>query len=79
MLKKMCTFIGINYEAKMLCPENSESHMINGNRMRDDPEKLKGIVYDSRWLNSKKLLFYGLFFFPLMDWNNQNVYSNISQ
>lgn len=76
MLRKICAFIGINYEEKMLCPENSESHMIRGNRMRRDHKKLREIVYDSRWLYSKKLLFFGLFLLPLIGWNNQNVYSH---
>lgn len=77
ILRKISDFVGIDYEEQMLYPQNSESHILTGNDMRFNKEKLKNIRYDTRWLMSRKLTLLSMLYFPLMEWNNQNVYSNI--
>lgn len=61
----------------MLHPKNSECHIIRGNRMRYDKEKLHSIFYDNRWFYSKKYLLLNWLFYPFIDWNIKNVYLNI--
>jgi Sulfotransferase family len=75
ILKKICQFIGVDYSDRMLSPANSFSHIIRGNEMRFDNQKLKGIVYDYRWFLNKKIASNPLFY-PFLNWNNKNVYLN---
>jgi hypothetical protein len=49
-LKNICDFLGISYSEKMTVPaNNTNSHMIRGNRLMRSPEKLKTIRYDESW------------------------------
>jgi len=77
MLKKICDFIEISYEENMLIPANSESHIIRGNEMRFNKENLQKIRYDTRWLQSPRGVLRNILFYPFMNFNQCNVYSNI--
>jgi len=77
ILRQVSDFIDIKFEERMLKPKNSESHIIRGNELRYNNEKLEGIYYDNRWFYDKKYFFLSPFFLPFIDWNNNNVYSNI--
>lgn len=79
ILKKVCNFLGIEFVEDMLKPENSESHIIRGNEMRYDRNKLKGIYYDNRWFYDYRQMLLGWVLLPFLYWNNQNVYSNIKK
>ncbi len=76
-LKKICEFVGVNFEPQMLNPAKTKSHIINGNVVRADAEKRSKIMYDARWLTSAKVSFNGLFFSILNRFNKKNVYSNV--
>lgn len=77
ILKKICEFLGIEYSRKMLEPVNSERHIIAGNPMRYDENKMQGIFYDCRWLQNRKYFLYGWLFLPFLKWNEKQVYGNL--
>ncbi len=77
ILRKISDFIGMDYADSMSYPNNSESHIIRGNDMRYNKEKLSGIHYDNRWFYSKKYFILNWLFYPFLDWNTNNVYQNI--
>ena len=76
ILKKISTFLEIEYDSNMLLPFKSKSHMLMGNRMRRDKNELKAIKYDYQWLVSKKLLWLNWLYMPFIGFNNREVYSN---
>lgn len=75
ILKKICDFVGVEFTKNILTPENKQSHLIRGNRMRLDKESLSSITYDYRWLINQSY-FKNLLFFPFHSFNKENVYSN---
>jgi len=79
MLKEVCDFIGVEYDPCMLSPENTKSHIVEGNTARGDSEKRQRIRYDARWMTSLPLAFYSVLLFPLMTVNRRLVYSNFLQ
>jgi hypothetical protein len=76
MFKKICDFIGADYDDVMLVPDKSQSHVFYGNVAKGDKNKRKGIIYDARWMTSLPLVLYSTLFFPLMLFNKKMVYSN---
>ena len=46
VIKKVCDFLGIDVQTSMFRLENSKNHILIGNRMRNNPEKLE-IKYDN--------------------------------
>jgi len=51
-MRKICDFIGIDYNNNMENISESYSHNIFGNRMKTDKEKRSKIKYDYSWMNS---------------------------
>ncbi|MCF6185033.1 MAG: sulfotransferase [Bacteroidales bacterium] len=79
ILKKISAFVNVEFSENMLNPDNTNSHIINGNISRIDKEKRTGFFYDSRWLTSGRLMrITGILSF-LNKMNNRLVYSNISE
>lgn len=79
ILKKICEFIGIEYDPIMLQPNLTKSHVAKGNVVRGDNVKRKAFIYDARWFTSFKLNLLGPLFIPIIIWNNKHVYSNFIQ
>ncbi len=78
ILKKICDFSGIDFSEKMLHPDKTKSHIINGNISRIDKEKRAGFFYDARWMTSGRLALLSSIFALFNNFNKQLVYSNIS-
>lgn len=76
ILPKLCDYIGIEFDEKMLSPNNTNSHIINGNLLRADKEKRSSIKYDGRWLTSGKISRLSGFL-PFNKFNKKRVYSNV--
>lgn len=71
-------WLNIEFEEDMTVPATSDNHLIRGNRMKDDPDKLEGIYYDNRWFYNSRLQAFGLLFVPVFRWNIENVYKNLN-
>jgi len=78
ILKKISDFVDINFSEKMLNPDNTKSHIINGNISRIDKEKRSGFYYDLRWMTSGRLAGLSSIFALLSRFNKRLVYSNVS-
>ncbi|MBN2662644.1 MAG: sulfotransferase [Bacteroidales bacterium] len=76
-IKKICNYIEVNFEAEMLNPGNTKSHIINGNVVRADSEKRSKIMYDARWMTSAKTTFWSSFFYLFNKFNKKRVYFNV--
>jgi hypothetical protein len=74
VVNNICKFIGIDYEKDMLNLSNSKSHILVGNRMRNQKEKQE-ILYDYSWFKNKKLLLSSFLFPHIMKFNNKFVYN----
>jgi len=76
VLPKLCKKLDIEYNDKMLYPNLTKSHIINGNLLRADAEKKQSIKYDGRWLTSFQINFLPVLF-PFVKLNKVRVYSNV--
>ena len=79
VFKQLATFLELkNFEV----PKNffeSKSHILIGNTMgKYDPRRRTGIRYDSRWLYRTEWLIPAALFRPIMKFNTEEVYRNIS-
>ncbi len=78
ILKRISDFIGVKFSEKMLYPDNTKSHILNGNISRVDKSKRQGFFYDIRWMTSGRLSRLSSFFSVLGKLNKKLVYFNIS-
>ncbi len=78
ILKKICKFLNIGFSKELLVPDNTKSHIINGNISRTDKEKRQGFFYDLRWMTSGRLARFLSIFSVFNRFNKKLVYSNIS-
>jgi Sulfotransferase family len=76
MVQKICAFLGETPDLSMFSLQDSRSHVIRGNRMRLQPEKRQGILYDHRWFSRREWLLWALLFPTIMRFNEREVYSN---
>ena len=76
VLQKMCDFLGEKMEPSMLCIEASGSHIIRGNRMREQADKRQKILYDHRWFYRNEWILPAAFFPNIMKYNRSQVYNN---
>ena len=79
VLAKLCEFIGVEPDERMLTPQVSQSHIVHGNRMRLDPDKRRRIVYDNRWFHDWRVQLVAAGLPWLMRWNSEQVYTNLRQ
>lgn len=77
LLRTACEFLGVEFQESMLTPEAAHSHMLEGNRMRFNPDKRGGITYDPRWFFSKRIVLGSWMLLPFLEWNRRHVYSNL--
>ena len=75
MLQKLCDFLGEAYEPAMLALQDSQSHIIRGNRMRYQKEK-SDLTYDHRWFLRREWMLPALLFPNILRYNRQHVYRN---
>ncbi len=78
ILRKISDFTGIDFSDKMLYPDNTKSHIINGNISRVDKNKRKSFFYDVRWMTSGRLARLSSIFAVFNKFNRSLVFSNIS-
>lgn len=76
MIPKICAFLGEEPAPSMCSLQDSRSHVIRGNRMRLQPEKRQGLVYDYRWFARREWLRWAVLFPPIMRFNAREVYRN---
>ncbi len=78
-LRLICQWLGLDYSARMLSPGlYSKSHILLGNRVRQQVNRNQQIVYDASWLRDSNFGFSTfLFSIPLVSQMHRNlVYSN---
>jgi len=71
VLRSICRFIDLSFDPEMLKLEQSGSHNILGNRMRNDPEKRSAIRYDNRWFHDRRWAFLQLLCRGVMSYNSR--------
>jgi len=75
MAEKICDFLGEKTEPGMVNVNDSRSHVIRGNRMRRQTDKLN-IKYDHRWFVRQEWKMPAALFPNIMKYNAKHVYSN---
>jgi hypothetical protein len=75
MAQKICGFLGEESEPAMLMLTDSNSHVMRGNRMRNQREK-SAIRYDHRWFLRSEWILPALLFPHIMRYNAKEVYRN---
>ncbi|MFM7547794.1 MAG: sulfotransferase, partial [Cyanobacteriota bacterium] len=77
-LGRLCDWLGLAFAPAMLTPGlASGSHILSGNRVRFDPEKIRQIRYDASWLTAPAWpASAALNLQPLARMNRRLVYSN---
>jgi hypothetical protein len=75
MLQKICKFLGTSLEPSMMKLEQSKSHSVLGNRMRQQDQK-KQVQYDHRWFTRHEWELPSLVFPNIMKFNSRKTYSN---
>jgi hypothetical protein len=78
ILSAIAGWLELEFTEEMTSPTASNNHLIRGNRMKDNPDKLGGIYYDNRWFYNSKQLVLGWMFLPVFRWNIKNVYQNFN-
>jgi hypothetical protein len=78
VMKKICRFIDLEYEEKMLSTVNANIHSLFGNRMRFQTEKRQAIVYDNRWFYKNNWVLPALLSPHVMLYNKNYVYQQKS-
>lgn len=78
ILNAIAGWLDIEFDEEMTVPATRNNHLIRGNQMKDDPNKLEGIYYDNRWFYNSRLQAFGLLFLPVFRWNIENVYQNLN-
>jgi hypothetical protein len=79
MMIKMCEFLEVDFSERMLSLDDNSSHVLLGNRMRFDAEKMSRISYDSRWFYNTDWHLPSLLFPNIMRYNHREVYQNIRE
>jgi hypothetical protein len=74
-IPKICQFLDIPFEQRMIELAHSSSHVIRGNRMRHDGNRRK-LRYDPRWLVRNEWMLPALCYPRIMHFNSEQVYSN---
>jgi hypothetical protein len=75
MARKICEFLQVPFCSSMLTLSESRSHVIRGNRMRNQSDK-SALAYDHRWFRRHVWMLPALLCPRIMRYNRQHVYSN---
>lgn len=75
VMKEVSRFLDVPEEAGSLCLKESRSHLIVGNRMRNQKEKQQ-LRYDNRWFSRRDWALASLVFPQIRRYNSTAVYSN---
>ena len=77
--RRVSDWLELPYDGSMLTPGvATRSHIVSGNRMRNDPERTSRIVYDGTWLaSSSPVLRAALAWPPLATMNRRLVYGQM--
>lgn len=73
---KICQFLDVTYDPAMLSLDAPDSHVLLGNRMRNQQEKRTRIYYDNRWFYNNEWLLPSVLFPQIMKYNAREVYKN---
>ena len=76
LAQKICQFLDIDFDSKIVTLEAAGSHVLLGNRMRNQEEKRTRIYYDNRWFYNNEWQLPSLLFPNIMKFNTREVYSN---
>jgi hypothetical protein len=68
---RVCDYLGLKYDEKMLDIPSPTDHILVGNRMRT--QKNQRIIYDSRWMKINSI--WPTLLFPIMQYNNKRVFN----
>jgi hypothetical protein len=79
VLPRVCEFLGIDFDERMLVPGNTNSHVARGNPMRSRDDKLKRIQYDDRWFRDGHLQLPMALSPHIMSYNRRHVYPNVGE
>ena len=77
-LQLICDWLGLDFHDQMLTPGmTTKSHILSGNRMRFDKDRVSEIRYDSSWLDSSDhVIRLAMLIPPVQRLNQRLVYSN---
>jgi hypothetical protein len=77
-LRRLCGWLGLDFDAAMLTPgPSSSSHILAGNRMRFDSDRAASIRYDASWMTQGGAVAeIAAALPPLRGMNRRLVYSN---
>ena len=77
--RRLCDWLDLPYDQKMLTPGvATRSHIVSGNRMRNDPKRSSRIVYDGTWLSSSSFVLRAVLAWPpLAAMNSRLVYGQM--
>lgn len=79
ILPRLFDFLGLETPKDLtLVPRNTNSHAFMGNPMLGDKQKMEGIHYDDRWKSRMDWRLAAKFFPHILTFNDQAVYSNLS-
>lgn len=77
ILPGIADYLSLPYSDSMLVPGKSHSHIISGNVARTDALKLRGWIYDARWLLSRRMFLLAPLFLIAFRMNRNLVYQNV--
>lgn len=75
MIQRICDFLEEDMELSMLTLKDSQSHIMRGNRMRTQKDKVE-ISYDHRWFFRNEWIMPAFLFPNIMRYNAKEVYHN---
>lgn len=76
VIQELSGFTGVAFDPGTSKPTLENSHVLRGNRMRRNKNKMAGIRYDDRWRSDPWLRRTRWMIWPFLPWNRKNVYGN---
>ena len=76
VFQKLSEFTGVSFDPDTSKPTLENSHVLRGNRMRKNKNKMAGIKYDDHWRSDPWLNRNRWMIWPFLSWNRKNVYGN---
>jgi hypothetical protein len=76
VMNRIGEFLELGYREDMLSLGDVNSHIIGGNRMRNQQDKRRRIAYDDRWFYKTEWMLPAMIFPHIMRYNALHVYQN---